>query len=216
MHRVKAAVKWTSYAAAKTALGGLLVPYFRLSVRGREKIPRDGGLVFAANHFSFADPPLLGIAMPRRIWFVMSGEMFRKATFYLFSRLMDVIPVAAGQPFQTAAMRKILRVLKDGHCVGIFPEGQRSRTGQLLPAQRGVGVFAQRAGVPVVPVAIAGTREAFPAGVWFPRPRKVRVFVGDPIPPFAGGTPDLLAEKVRGAIAALLQEHGCGDYVGEE
>lgn len=210
---MKAALKTVAYHAAKAFLSLLLVPYFRLSVKGREKVPPRGTVIFAANHFSYGDPLLLGIAMPRRVWFVMSATMYRKPWFYPFSRLMDVVPADVGERFQPSSIKKVLRVMQAGGAVGIFPEGQRSRTGRLLEPLRGVGVFAQRGGAPVFPVAIVGTREAWPAGQWVPRPWKVRILIGDPIPQDAEPTPDALAERARDAIAALLVEHGKGDYV---
>lgn len=210
---MKALLKTLAYYSAKLVMGAVMVPYFRLSVTGREKVPREGPVIFAANHYSFGDPPLLGIAMPRRLWFVMSAEMFRKPWFYLFCRLMDVVPADVGERFQPSSIKKVLRIMHAGGAVGIFPEGQRSRTGRLLEAQRGVGVFAQRGKAPVMPVAIVGMREAWPVGHWIPRPRKVRILVGDPIPHDAEPTPDALAERARDAIAALLVQHGKGDYV---
>lgn len=212
---MKDALKTLSYFAAKAGMGAFALLYFRLSIAGRERVPSRGPVIFAANHFSFADPPLLGIAMPRRIWFVMAREMFRKAHFNAFSRLMDVIPVAPGGALPPSALKKVMRVLHSGRCLGIFPEGQRSRTGRLLEPQRGVGLFAQRGRASLVPVAILGTREAWPPGVLFPRPRKVRIVIGEPIPHDAEPTAEALALRVRDAIADLLVTHGAGDYVGE-
>jgi len=212
---MKDSLKRLSYYAAKAVMGTVALIYFRLSVVGRERVPATGPLIIAANHFSLADPPLLGIALPRRIWFVMAEEMFRKVYFNIFSRLMDVIPVSPGGALPPSALKKVMRVLHSGRCLGIFPEGQRSRTGRLLEPQRGVGLFAQRGRAALLPVAILGTREAWPPGVWFPRPRKVRVVVGEPIPHDAEPTPEGLALRVRDAIADLLVKHGAGDYVGE-
>jgi len=212
---MKDTLKRLAYYAAKVVFGAVALVYFRLSVVGRERVPAEGPVIIAANHFSLADPALLGIALPRRLWFVMAQEMFRKVHFYAFSRLMDVIPVQPGGALPPSALKKVMRVLHGGRCLGIFPEGQRSRTGRLLEPQRGVGLFAQRGRAPLLPVAILGTREAWPPGVWFPRPRKVRVVVGEPIPYDAEPTPEALALRVRDAIAALLVRHGAGDYVGE-
>lgn len=206
--KLRESVKTIAYAATKAAAIAIMWPYFRLGVKGRRRVPKKGAVIFAANHFSYADPPLIGIAMPRRIRFVMAEGLFRKRLLHVISRLMDVIPVAAGQPFQTAAVRKVMRLLHNGQCVGIFPEGQRSRTGELLPAQRGVGLFAKKSGAPVVPLAILGTNEAWPPGKALPKPLKVRIFVGEPLYPAASQTAEELADRVREAIAELMKANG--------
>jgi 1-acyl-sn-glycerol-3-phosphate acyltransferase len=207
-HKLKESVKTIAYAATKVAAIAIMWPYFRLSVKGRKRVPKEGAVIFAANHFSYADPPLIGIAMPRRIRFVMADGLFRKRVLHVVSRLLDVIPVETGQPFQTAAVRKAMRLLHNGQCVGIFPEGQRSRTGELLPAQPGVGLFAKKSGAPVVPLAILGTNEAWPPGQLLPKPGKVRIVIGEPLLPAASQTAEELADKVRGAIADLMRANG--------
>lgn len=212
---MKAAVKSAAYPVAKLIATLFLWPYFRVSVLGRRRVPRQGAVVVAANHFSFIDPLLLGIAMPRRVWFAMSREVFEKPLIRVATRLLDVIPVSRGEAFQPSSARKILTVLRRGGCLGIFPEGGRSRTGSLIEVQSGAGLFARRAFAPIVPVAIVGTREAWPTGVFFPRPHKVSLFVGEPIPWDAEPTAEALTARVRDALASLLVAHGYGDYVPE-
>lgn len=214
---VKATLKTITYGLAKLLAILFLWPYFRISVKGRSRIPRKGAVVVAANHFSFIDPLLLGMAMPRRVWFAMSRAVFETPGIRLVTRLLDVIPVSQGEAFLPSSARKILTVLHKGGCLGIFPEGGRSRTGTLLEAQPGAGLFARRAKAPLVPVAIAGTREAWPAGLLLPRPKKVHLFVGEPIPWDAEPTAEALAARVRRELEALLMANGYGDYVaGEE
>lgn len=209
----KAALKFVAYAFAKVVAGTILLLYFRVSVKDGGRLPKRGGALVAANHFSFSDPLILGSFLRRRLWFVMAEDQFAKPGVHLFSRLMDVVPVKAGVGFQLGSVRRCLTTLKHGHCVAIFPEGQRSRTGVLLPPMPGLGVLAARSGVPVVPVAIAGTREAYPPGVRLPRPRKVRLFVGEPLALRDGESPEDLATRTMDAIAALLTTNGFADYV---
>jgi 1-acyl-sn-glycerol-3-phosphate acyltransferase len=204
-----------AYASAKVFFGALLKPYFRVRVIGAENLPREGGLLVAANHASYADPLVLGAFLRRRLWFIMAEEQFRKPVVHLFSRLMDVIPVKAGAAFQLGPIRRALGLLKAGKVVAIFPEGRRSASGKLLPGQPGLGLLAGRAGVPILPVAITGTREAYPVGQRFPRPGKVRLYVGKPLTDLARLSPEELAERVMEAIADLLETHGHADYLDE-
>ncbi len=215
MGAVKPVLKTLSYAFAKAVLYPLLLLYFRVAVRGRANVPRRGGFLLAANHFSFVDPLVLGSMLPRRFWFVMAEDQFDRPGVHLFSRLMDVIPVQAGAAFRIGPIRKCLSVLRSGHAVAIFPEGRRSQTGRLLPPMPGVGVLAGRAGVPVIPVAIAGTREAYPPGRRFPRPGKVTLIVGEPLAGLEALSPEEVAQRAMDAIADLLVANGFSDYVEE-
>lgn len=212
LKRLKSFLKTLSYLFAKAVSYPILLLYFRVTVRGRRNMPARGGFLLAANHFSFADPVILGSMLPRRLWFVMAEDQFEKPLLKSFSRLMDVIPVQAGAAFRLGPIRKCLSVLKEGRVVAIFPEGRRSQ-GTLLPPMPGVGVLASRARVPVVPVAIVGTREAYPPGRLFPRPGKVTLLVGEPQAHLASASPDEVARRAMDAIAALLVAYGYEDYV---
>ncbi len=102
-------------------------------------MPARGGFLLAANHFSFADPVILGSMLPRRLWFVMAEDQFEKPLLKSFSRLMDVIPVQAGAAFRLGPIRKCLSVLKAGRVVAIFPEGRRSSEGHPPAPHAGGG-----------------------------------------------------------------------------
>lgn len=209
---LKETFKKVSYLGSKALFMTLLWPYFRVKVIGRGNLPRSGAFILAANHFSFVDPLLLGAFLPRRLWFVMAGDQFERPIVHGWSRLMDVIPVQAGAAFQLAPVRKVLERLRKGDGVAIFPEGRRSTTGGLLPAQPGIGVFSGRAKVPIVPVAIVGTRETYPVGTRFPRPGRVTLFVGQAFSDFETDAQGV-ADRTMRAIADLLRENGYQDYV---
>ena len=161
MGAVKPALKTVSYLVAKVILYPVLLLYFRVRVEGDARLPRKGGLLLAANHFSYVDPLILGCMLPRRLWFVMAEDQFEKPFLKTFSRLMDVIPIKAGAAFRIGPIKKCLSLLKGGRVVAIFPEGRRSNTGKLLPPMPGVGVLAVRAGTPIIPIAIVGTPHRF-------------------------------------------------------
>jgi 1-acyl-sn-glycerol-3-phosphate acyltransferase len=214
-HGLKPAFKTLAYFMAKGFVGALLFPYFRISRSGLDRIPKLGGMLVAANHISYADPLILGISIPRRLRFIMAADQFEKRAMHGFSRLMDVIPIRRDGSADMGPIRRALRLLKEGQAVAIFPEGQRSRTGTLQQPAGGLGLLAVKAGVPVVPVAIIGTREAYPPGKHFPRPKKVRIIVGEPMsfPKNAGA--EEVALKTWEAIAALFKAEGREDYLGQ-
>jgi len=174
-------------------------------VTGREYIPKTGGLIVAANHFSLLDPPVLGAALPRKVRFMAKEELFRNAAFgYIITRL-GAFPVRRGAPDRTA-IRTALNLLEKGELLGMFPEGTRSKTGRLGEAEPGLALLAHRSGVPVVPAAIKGTNELF-GSKFLPQ---VIVRFGKPLAPPSGRldkeTMDSYGRKVMAEIAALLTE----------
>jgi len=198
MEFMRRLAKKISYLFAKIVFGTFALAYFRVGVRGGKNIPKEGGFLLAANHFSFVDPLILGAFLRRRLWFIMAEDQFEKPIVHAF---------------RLAPIRRSLTLLKHGKAVAIFPEGQRSGTGRLLPPQSGLGVLAARGHVPVVPVAIVGTREVYPVGRRFPKPGRVTLYVGAPLMDIAGLEPEAIAVEAMEAIADLLRAHGHSDYV---
>lgn len=129
---------------------------FDLHLHGTEHVPVDGPVIVASNHVGIIDGPLLAIVGPRPVHALTKGEMFRGRTGR-FLTAAGQIPVDRHHP-DPAAIKASLRVLRDGHALGIFPEGARG-DGELGRFHRGVGYLALVSGAPVVPVALFGTRE---------------------------------------------------------
>ena len=130
--------------------------FFRLSYTGLENIPMEGGVLIAANHASFADPPSIGVTVPRELTFFAKKELFRIPLLSQFIQLANSIPVDRTGD-STATVKNVVRRLKEGWAVLVFPEGTRTRTGEFLRPKRGVGMMAVMAGVPVVPCWIEGS-----------------------------------------------------------
>jgi long-chain acyl-CoA synthetase len=172
---------------------------FRLRIDGAHRLPRSGPLVIAANHSSYLDPLAIAAGLPhslvRATYFAgWTGLMFRGPVSRLFSRIVNVLPV---DPNRTAlaSLRLSRDVLSAGGILVWFPEGRRSPTGALQPLMPGLGALLESNDIPVVPVWIAGTFEAAPAGRLLPRFRPISLRIGAPV------TPGELAARGRGADA---------------
>ena len=160
-----------------------LVLWNRITVRGRQHVPQEGGCIVASNHISFLDPPALGATVPGRVVrYLARDTLFRNPLFGRFLRNVGAIPLDRTKG-DLGALRKALSLLKEGKLLGLFPEGTRSLDGKLQPPKGGVGFIMGKSGVPVVPAYIDGTYRAYPKGGKWIRPYKVRVFYGPPILP---------------------------------
>lgn len=159
------------YALGKAVATAVIRLTFRWRVVGRENIPPQGPVVVCANHRSYWDPPLVGCALPRPVHFMAKEELFRIPLFGWLIRRLGAFPVRRGTA-DLASLRKALTLLRSGKVVGIFPEGTRSKSGELLPAMAGAAFLAMACDAPVVPVAIRGQLRPFAA---------VEVRIGPPL-----------------------------------
>jgi 1-acyl-sn-glycerol-3-phosphate acyltransferase len=152
-------------------------------VEGAEHVPPKGPFILASNHTSLADPPILGATVGHRngrlIHFMARHEIRRWPLIGWLADKSGVFFVRRGES-DRAAQRLALRLLAEGRPIAIFPEGTRSRDGRLGTARPGVALLALRSGVPVLPVAIAGTHRIFPGGSRFPHRSPVTVRIGAP------------------------------------
>ena len=151
--------------------------FFRYRVIGSENMIEEGPCIIAANHCSYLDPPLVGIACKRAIHYLARKTLLDVPILGPILPELNVIPVDQKNADRSALMGAI-RVVRNAGAVLIFPEGSRSPDGRLLPAQPGVGMIVAKTGAPVVPVKISGSYEAFPRGSSFPRLRAVTVSIG--------------------------------------
>ena len=175
-----------------------LVCTFLLELKsyGRENLPRTGGVLLISNHQSYLDPVILGIHMHRPIGFLAKAELFENRYFGGLIRRFNAFPVRRGEG-DIAAIREVLRRLKEGHVVTLFPEGTRSRDGNLKPIQSGIAMIVRRAGVPVVPAVITGSFNSWPPNQKLPCKTKAAVIYG----------PALKIEKLKGdQIVKLIEQ----------
>jgi 1-acyl-sn-glycerol-3-phosphate acyltransferase len=166
------------YWLSRAILEPFFLLYFRMDRVGREHIPREGGLIIAANHRSFLDPFVIGTLVRRPVYFVAKRELFTSRLTAWWLSSLGAFPVDRGNGDRDA-MDTARRILERGDVVVIFPEGTRTRPGALGAPKRGVGRLALETGAPIVPVAVIGT-ESVRRG-WRIRPHKVRLRCGRPL-----------------------------------
>ena len=162
------------YVAGRILFRSYFRLLFRYRVEGLEHVPRTGGVLLVANHASYHDPPLVGCALPRPVHFMAKAELFRIPVLRSVLPKVGAFPVQRGG-FDRGAVRRAIELLKAGEAVCLFPEGTRSRDGRLLPFQRGAGLIAVQAGVPVVPIGLIGTFKPWAGRRILPRRMVVRI-----------------------------------------
>ena len=162
------------YSATRSLLDGLVRVASGWEVRGREHIPRSGGLIVASNHISYFDPPLVGTAAVRELHFLAKEELFRPPVFGSLIRAFNAIPIRRGVA-DLSGLAKAMEVLRSGQALIVFPEGTRSRDGQLRSARPGVGMLAVGTDALIAPCYISGSNRP---GGWLTRRSKLRVWFG--------------------------------------
>ena len=177
--------------------------FLRTKVIGAENIPAEGGFILASNHMANWDPPFLGTFSPRIVNFMGKEELFKNPIMAAICRGLHVFPVKRGAA-DKAAIKTAVKILKSGECLGIFPEGTRSKTGKLGKAESGVSLIAAMTKAPIIPAAIVNTDKIFSAEVKFPR---LAVVYGTPIY-FDGNAKDKeqlanFAQSIMAEIAKL-------------
>lgn len=170
----------------------------RLKVSGLEHVPPTGPVLIIANHLSWFDPLLLGVVLPRRVWFFAKIEIFKWPLIGWLCRETGHIALRRGEG-DRAALEKGLAYLREGKAVGVFPEGTVARQDQMIEAHAGVAMLALRTGATILPIAHVGTRRILRGRTWwFPR---VYVQIGKPYVPIV---PEGVARKV--ALQTVTQE----------
>lgn len=153
---------------------------FRARTVGKEHIPRDGGVLIAANHASFLDIPLLGSSIPRRVAFLGRQDLFPIPGLNGLLQWLGWIPIRHDR-LDRAGFGRAVALINEGTAVVIYPEGTRTRTGDLGPGKPGLGTLVAETGCVVLPAYIGGTFEALPMGSARLRFRPVWVAFGKPI-----------------------------------
>ncbi len=151
---------------------------FGFRVHGREKIPDHGSVIVASNHISLMDPPVVGAAIPRELYYLGKQELFTNRLLARIVRAYNTIPVSRGRP-DRAALRRITQLLKEGHAVLLFPEGTRGPGDRLLEGKLGVGKLAVEGRATIVPAYVSASNRLRDTII---RKRRLTVSFGSPIP----------------------------------
>lgn len=159
------------YDGVRSTAGNFFKILYRIEGINKEAVPKEGGVLVCANHISLIDPIALAVTTKRHYHFMGKEELFRNKLVGTFLRNLHAFPVKRGAS-DREALRMGMKVIKDGNILGIFPEGTRSKTGDLGQGHAGSGFFALRTDCTVVPAAIIGPYKLF---------RKTKVVYGDPI-----------------------------------
>lgn len=196
----------------------LLRSFVTLEARGIERLEKlDGPVFFVSNHMSYIDQPVVMFALPRQIryrtataaWEEFFFKNFRNGLQKLWKRftyeygtwLLNLFPLPQSRGFR-GSLRFMGKLADHGINILIFPEGERSRDGRLLPFQLGLGIMVKELGIPVVPVKIEGAERVLPRGAHWPKRGKVTVTFGAPVR-FRDEEPGEIVEAARRAVEQL-------------
>ena len=169
------------YAILKPIAVALMRLLFRLEVVDPGLVPATGPVLIVSNHVSVLDPPLVGGAAPRPLFFMAKEELFRVPLFGRLIRSLNARPVRRDGS-DMRALKASLALLEEGRALLVFPEGTRGEEGQPpREFKAGVGMLAVMSGAPVVPVYVSGSGAALPRGRALPRLARVRVTFGPPL-----------------------------------
>jgi len=182
---------------------------FRPKVSGLRHVPSNGPVIIASNHLSFSDSIFMPLVVPRKVTFLAKSEYFTSPGIKGFIKKLTFIALGqvpidrSGGKRSEAALATGLKVLQDGHCLGIYPEGTRSPDGRLYKGRTGIARMAIESGAPIIPVAMFNTAEIQPTGQVVPKVRRVEMVFGEPMY-FTGDSSDQAV--LRAATNQLMEK----------
>jgi 1-acyl-sn-glycerol-3-phosphate acyltransferase len=210
------------YGILRAFLTPFLMVLFRPKVKGLRHVPGSGPVIIASNHLSFSDSIFMPLVVPRKVTFLAKSEYFtspgpkgllKKITFIALGQ----VPVdRSGGRRSEAALITGLKVLAEGKCLGIYPEGTRSPDGRLYKGRTGIARLAIESGAPIIPVAMFNTEKIQPTGTVVPKVMRVEMIFGEPMY-FEGDSTDLqhlrdVTDQIMETIQALSGQEYVDTY----
>lgn len=207
------------YGVLRAFLTPFLMSAFRPKVKGLRNVPGKGPVIIASNHLSFSDSIFMPLVVPRKVTFLAKSEYFtspgpkgllKKLTFIALGQ----VPVdRSGGRRSEAALLTGLKILAEGNCLGIYPEGTRSPDGRLYKGRTGIARLAIESGAPIIPVAMSNTDKIQPTGKIIPNLHRVGMIFGEPMY-FEGDSTDLqYLRVVTDQIMKKIQEMSGQEYI---
>ena len=196
-----------AYSLVRNLLFILSKLWFRVSVSGREHLPRSGPYIIAPVHRSNIDTPLSSFVTPRRVRFMGKDSLWKQKQIGVFLSLLGGFPVSRGTA-DLEALKRCVSVLDAGEPLVMFPEGTRQSGPKLHPLFEGPAYVALKRGVPIVPVGIGGSERVMRKGSKMIWPHKCHVTIGEAISVEHGGTGRVDRERmtqITAELAARLQ-----------
>jgi 1-acyl-sn-glycerol-3-phosphate acyltransferase len=191
--------------AMKIARAGVRLGGVKVEIAGLDRFDNQGTYIYMCNHVSNIDPPIVIPAIPKRTSVLVKKEVFRIPVLATAMRMGQLVPVdRTDRDSAINSLRKGREVLACGVNMTVFPEGTRSKTGELLPFKKGPFYMALETGVSVVPMAILGTKAIWAKGSFAIKPGTATVVFHAPIDPKQYPDRDALMEAVRSAIASVM------------
>ncbi|HUB27015.1 MAG TPA: lysophospholipid acyltransferase family protein [Tepidisphaeraceae bacterium] len=168
---------WKSLQVVGRVLTSLL---FELKVYGIENVPQTGGALLVANHQSYLDPVLVAVRLRRPVSFLAKSELFENPFLRWLITSLHAFPVRQGRG-DHGAVRETIRRLDEGHILNMYPEGTRTSDGEIGRLEKGIALILRKTTVPVIPVAIEGSFQAWPNRQKLFRPGRIHVIYGKPL-----------------------------------
>lgn len=159
------------YKVVKVSVRFLLSLIYKIEIIGKENIPNEGKAIVCSNHFNNLDPVVIGTCLSRKINYMAKEELFSNKLMSNILKRLGVFPVKRGGA-DISAIKSALKILKNENALGIFPEGTRSKTGEMLKAKPGLAMIGIKSKSPVVPIAIIGNYKPF---------SKIKIIIDNPI-----------------------------------
>mgnify|MGYP001335630758 CR=1 FL=1 len=175
-------LSFIAYVFVKYAARIAFSLYFRLFVRNAKALPKSGPVIVSPIHRSNLDVPMMGALFQRKLHYLGKGSLMtnRLAAWFLLG--CGIIPLDRDSVADKLALDASLKALREGKALAVFPEGERKSGPKVLPILDGAVWLSAKANAPILPVGIGGSERSMPKGSYIPKPRKIVIIYGDPIP----------------------------------